>query len=200
LSGYPTFAQSMAQVAGDAEVGKPLYAVCAACHGLQAEGNPAMNGPKLSGQGDWYLKRQLSYFKQGTRGTHDQDVYGKQMAPMAATLANDAAMDNVVAFIKTLPDKPAPPTLKNNAANGQNLYATCGTCHGADGRGTQATNAPRLAGMSDWYMVTQLKNFKQGIRGAHPRDIYGPQMASMATFMADDQAINDLVAYINTFK
>jgi len=200
LSGYPTFAQSMAQVAGDAEAGKALFAVCGACHGSQGEGNPAMNGPKLSGQGDWYLKRQLNYFKHGTRGTHDQDVYGKQMAPMAATLANDAAMDNVVAYIKTLPDTPAPPTLKNNAANGRNLYVTCVTCHGPDGRGTQATNAPRLTGMSDWYMVTQLKNFKQGIRGTHPKDLYGPQMASMTTFMADDQAINDIVAYINTFK
>ncbi len=200
LSSYPTFAQSMAQVAGDPEAGKPLYAVCGACHGSQGEGNQALNGPKLSGQGDWYLKRQLSYFKQGTRGAHDQDVYGKQMAPMAATLADDAAMNNVVAYIKTLPDKPAPSTLKNNAANGRNHYVTCVTCHGPDGRGTQATNAPRLTGMSDWYMVTQLKNFKQGIRGAHPKDLYGAQMASMSSFMADDQAINDIVAYINTLK
>jgi cytochrome c oxidase subunit 2 len=200
LSSYPTFAQSLAQAPGDAAAGKPLYAMCGACHGSQGEGNLAMNAPKLSGQGDWYLKRQLGYFKQGARGTHDKDVYGKQMAPMAATLENDAAMNNVVAYIKTLPDKPAQPTLKNNAANGRDLYLTCGTCHGADGRGRQATNAPRLAGMSDWYMVTQLKNFKQGIRGAHPKDMYGPQMASMAAILADDQATNDLVAYINTFK
>src|SRR3990170_8725738 len=122
------------------------------------------------------------------------------MAPMAATLANDAAMDNVVAYIKTLPDKPAPPTLKNNAANGRNLYVTCATCHGPDGRGTQAANAPRLTGMSDWYMVTQLKNFKQGIRGTHPKDLYGSQMASMSAFMADDQATSELVSYINTIK
>jgi len=39
------------------------YAVCAACHGSQAEGNPALNAPKLSGQGDWYLKRQLKNFQ-----------------------------------------------------------------------------------------------------------------------------------------
>jgi len=200
LSSYPTFAQSTAQVAGDAEAGKALYAVCAACHGAQGEGNPAMNAPKLSGQGDWYLKRQLNYFKQGARGAHEKDVFGKQMAPMAATLADDAAMNNVVAYIKTLPDNPAQPTLKNNAANGRNLYLTCGTCHGSDGRGIQATNAPRLAGMSDWYMVTQLSNFRQGIRGAHPKDMYGPQMASMAAILSDEQSIKDLVAYINTFK
>ena len=80
------------------------------------------------------------------------------------------------------------------------MYETCGTCHGAKGQGIQAINAPRLAGMSDWYMVTQMKNFKQGIRGAHPKDMYGPQMASMAAIVADDQATGDLVAYINTLK
>jgi cytochrome c oxidase subunit 2 len=200
LSSHPTFAQTSAQAAGNAAAGKPLYAVCAACHGSQAEGNPALHAPKLSGQGDWYLKRQLKYFKNGARGTHDKDVFGKMMAPMAATLGDDAAIDNVVAYIKTLPDNPAPRTVTKSTTYGQKIYVTCGACHGADGRGMQATNAPRLAGMSDWYLVTQLKNFKQGIRGAHPKDMYGPQMASMAAILADDQATNDLVAYINTLR
>ena len=200
LSSYPTFAQTSAQAPGDAAAGKPLYAVCAACHGLQAQGNPALHAPKLSGQGDWYLKRQLKYFKNGARGTHDKDVFGKMMAPMAATLADDAAIDNVVAYIKTLPDNPAPPTVKKDTTDGQRIYVTCGACHGADGRGMQATNAPRLAGMSDWYLVTQLKNFKQGIRGAHPKDMYGPQMASMAAILVDDEATSDLVAYINSLR
>jgi cytochrome c oxidase subunit 2 len=199
LSGYPTFAQTAAQAAGDPAAGKPLYAVCAACHGSQAEGNAALHAPKLTGQGDWYLKRQLKYYKHGTRGTHDKDVFGKMMAPMAATLPDDAAIDNVTAYIKTLPNTPAPATVKGNAHNGQARYLTCGACHGADGRGNQAMHAPGLKGMSDWYLVTQLKNFKQGIRGAHPQDLYGGQMALMAAILVDDQAIDDLVAYINTF-
>src|SRR5712691_6738047 len=200
LSSYPTYAQSKARVPGDAAAGKQLFAVCTACHGAQAEGNPALNAPKLAGQADWYLKRQLKNFKEGARGTHEKDVFGKMMAPMAATLGDDAAIDNVVAYIKTLPDNPAPRTVTKNTTHAQKLYVTCGACHGADGRGLQATNAPRLAGMSDWYLVTQLKNFKQGIRGAHPKDMYGPQMASMAAILADDQATNDLVAYINSLR
>jgi cytochrome c oxidase subunit 2 len=201
LSSYPTFAQTKARAAGDVAAGKALYAVCAACHGQQAEGNPALNAPKLSGQGSWYLKRQLTNFKDGARGAQEKDVFGKMMAPMAATLADEAAIDNVVAYIKTLPDNPAPATLqKNAAAKGRELYETCAACHGAGGQGIQATNAPRLKGMSDWYMVTQLKNFKQGIRGAHPKDLYGPQMAMMAAILADDQATDDLVAYIDTLR
>ncbi len=201
LSGHPTFAQSSTQVAGDAAAGKPHYAVCAACHGAQGEGNPALHSPKLSGQDDWYMKQQLKYYKQGIRGTHDKDVFGKMMAPMAATLADDSAIANVVAYIKTLPDNPAPATLKKSTSDGQKRYATtCGICHGANGQGIQAMNAPRLAGMSDWYLATQLKNFKQRIRGAHPDDQYGDQMTLMAATLADDQAINDLVAYINTLR
>ena len=119
---------------------------------------------------------------------------------MATSSRSVAAIDNVVAYIKTLPDTPAARTVTKNTSNGQKIFVTCGACHGADGRGMQATNAPRLAGMSDWYLVTQLKNFKQGIRGAHPKDMYGPQMASMAAILADDQATNDLVAYINSLR
>ena len=54
----------------------------------------------------------IENFKNGARGTDDKDVFGKMMAPMAATLADDAAIANVSAYIKTLPDKPAPATVK----------------------------------------------------------------------------------------
>jgi cytochrome c553 len=52
--------------------------------------------------------------------------------------------------------------------------------------------------MSDWYLVTQLKNYRQGIRGSHPKDMYGNQMALMAAILADDRAIDDLVSYTNS--
>jgi cytochrome c oxidase subunit 2 len=159
-----------------------------------------MNAPKLAGQGDWYLKRELGDFKSGVRGTAEKDTYGKMMAPMAATLTDAAAVDNVVAYIKSLPDHPAPLTVRGDVVHGQRIYETCAACHGSDGLGRQATNAPRLKGMSDWYLATQLRNFQQGIRGAHPQDLYGQQMASMAAIYSDDAAIKDLVAYINTLK
>ncbi|MCZ6731518.1 MAG: c-type cytochrome [Gammaproteobacteria bacterium] len=202
LSSYPTFAQTSksVKVAGNVAAGKRLYAVCSSCHGPQGQGNAAMYAPKLAGQGDWYLKRQLKSYKQGARGTHEQDVFGKMMAPMAATLADDTAINNVVAYIKTLPDNPAPATVTGDAANGKKRYTTCGACHGSRGQGVQAMNAPGLKGMSDWYMVTQLKNFKQGIRGSHPLDMYGAQMALVAPMLVDDQAVNDIVAYINTLQ
>ena len=200
LAGHPTYAQTLAQVAGDATAGKALFGVCAACHGAQAQGNPALNAPKLSGLGDWYLKRQLKYFKAGARGTDEKDTYGKQMAPMAATLANEAAIDNVVAYITSLPDSAASATVTGNVRNGKAAFRTCAACHGPDGQGNRAVNAPRLAGMSDWYLRTQLKNYKHGIRGANSKDMYGPQMAMMAAVLTNDRATDDVIAYINTLR
>ena len=141
----------------------------------------------------------LTQFKQGARGTHDKDVFGKMMAPMAATLADDAAIADVAAYIATLPDTPAAATIKGDVDNGRQRYATCADLpRRRSAAASRPRNAPRLEGMSDWYMATQLKNFRDGIRGAHPQDIYGGQMALMAAMLADDAAVGDIVAYINT--
>jgi cytochrome c oxidase subunit 2 len=198
LAKQPTFAQAKAAVAGDAETGKSQYAVCAACHGDQAQGNRDLNAPKLSGQASWYLLRQIQAFKHGLRGTSDQDTYGKQMAPMAQTLVDDAAMKNVVAYIASLPDTRPEPTVFGDPARGKARYENCVSCHGAAGQGIWATNAPRLSNMSDWYLKRQLQNFKDDIRGVHAQDFYGSQMRSMAKPLGDANAINDLVDYIHT--
>ncbi len=191
------FAAGSAAAAGDPAAGKSLYATCAACHGPAGQGNKALNAPKIAGQEDWYLTRQLQNYKKGIRGTHAGDTYGKQMAPMAMTLADDAAIANVVAYIGTFPDTAPAATVTGDAARGETLYKTCVACHGAKGEGNKALNAPKLTGMSDWYAVTQLKHFKSGVRGSHADDTYGKQMAPMSMTLADDQAIMDVVAYIN---
>jgi len=197
VDSQPTFAEIQARAPGDPALGATSYALCAACHGSQGEGLVAMNAPKLSGQDPRYLKRQLRNYKRGLRGTHEDDVYGKQMAPMAATLVNDASIDNVIAYIGTLPDTPAPATIDGDIAHGAKLYALCANCHGDDGLGIPM-NAPRQAGISDWYLLNQLKNFNQGLRGHHPEDLEGKQMGFMARTLHDDQAMRDVVAYINT--
>ena len=193
-----TFAETQNVVNGNATLGAAQYAVCAACHGQQGEGLQALNAPKIAGQSPWYLKRQLQNYKAGRRGTHDDDIFGKQMAPMAATLVNDAAIDNVIAHIQSFPDNPSPATIDGDVVNGQRLYNTCAYCHGKDAEGIQAINAPRMAGMTDWYLANQLKNFRAGVRGQHPQDFYGKQMGFMGRTIHDDQKINDLIAYINT--
>ena len=144
------------------------------------------------------MRRQLEYFKDGTRGAHEDDTFGRQMAPMALTLADDQAVENVIAYIQTLPDEPPEHTVTGDVRAGERTYTTCGACHGWNGQGIAALNAPRYAGMSDWYLVTQLRNFRESIRGAHPDDKYGMQMQMMAAILTTDEQINNVVAYINT--
>jgi cytochrome c oxidase subunit 2 len=87
---------------------------------------------------------------------------------------------------------------KGDPEAGKAMFATCAACHGDKAQGIWATNAPRLAGMSDWYMARQLENFRQGIRGTHRQDFHGAQMRSMARALKDEQSINDLLDYVHT--
>lgn len=197
LAGQTTFAQSVASVAGDPAAGQATFATCMACHGAQGEGNKVLNAPKLAGQPGWYLARQLGNFRRGIRGGNGADTFGQQMAGLASAL-DDAAIRDVIAYIETLPDTKSPVTVTGDVAEGQALYATCASCHGPFGEGIWTTSAPRLAHMSDWYLQRQLKNFRQGVRGAHAQDYYGAQMAMLANSLKDDRAIADVTAYIDT--
>ena len=198
LASQPTFADTQALPAGDPQAGAATYAVCSACHGTQAEGNQALNAPKLTGLEPWYMRRQIENYQQGLRGTHPDDVFGAQMAPMARTLTTEKALADVTAYIASLPDAAPEETLIGDAERGRKLYTTCSMCHGRDGQGSWGTNAPRLAGTNDWYFVRQLQNFRERIRGGHAQDFYGAQMGMMADSLRDEQAMNDLAAYINT--
>ncbi len=198
LAQQTTYHEQVNKPAGNAAIGAAQYGVCAACHGAQGEGNAAMNAPKLAGQSAWYLKRQIMNYKNGLRGTHKDDTFGQQMTGMVATLANEQSVDNVVAHILTLPDAAPDTTVAGDVADGADEYRVCAYCHGKDGAGVQALNAPRLAGMSDWYLERQLHAFRDDVRGSHPQDYYGFQMGLMGQSLYDEQAVRNLIAYINT--
>ena len=102
LSSMPVSKSSESTVKGDATAGKASYMICQTCHGPKGGGNRALNSPNLTGLQDWYIVRQLKNFKAGIRGTKSGDLFGMQMRPMAMTLANDAAINNVTAYIATL--------------------------------------------------------------------------------------------------
>ena len=187
-----------ADVIAPSAAGKAAYMICSTCHGNEGEGNPAMHSPALAGQEDWYLKRQINDFKDGVRGTHADDLYGMQMRPMAMTLTDDAKIDEVVAYISSLPAPHPVSTLGGDVAKGAAAYMLCAACHGADAEGNVALNAPALADLPDWYMVTQLQHFKAGVRGADPKDTFGMQMRPMAMTIADEAAMADLAAFINS--
>ena len=198
LSRQPTWRDIQSIPAGDPVIGKDSFVLCASCHGQQGEGIMAMNAPSLAGLPPWYIERQLKYYKEGIRGTHEKDLFGQQMAPMANMLADDAAIRNVTAYLETLEPSPAESTLAGDPIKGASHYNTCGACHGAQAQGNYALQAPRLAGQQDWYLKRQLENFRTGVRGTHKQDTYGHQMVLMARSLHNEQSIDDLLAYLNT--
>ena len=186
--------------AGDAEKGKQLYALCAACHGPNAEGMSALNAPANAGQDTWYMIRQLKNFRAGIRGAHPDDTFGAQMRPMAMVLATDEQVADVVAYINSL-DLPKPQqTVEGDVALGKQAYETCIPCHGEFGEGAQSLDAPRLSNQHDWYIVRQLENFNAGIRGGHQNDIYGAQMRIMSQMLESDERIRAVAAYIASLE
>jgi cytochrome c oxidase subunit 2 len=184
---------------GDPEAGKALYVTCKTCHGDAAQGNEKLKAPALVNTDGWYLYRQLMNFHNGIRGAAPADTLGFQMAAMAKTLKDSVAIGHVVAYIKTMPQIALPPIVKGEIKKGERTYQSiCGACHGPGARGNEKMNAPRLNGLDDWYLKNQIAKFKNAIRGAHPADTFGAQMVPMAALLADEQAVNDVIAYIRS--
>jgi len=87
---------------GNAQAGQALFAVCSACHGPSGAGNEAVKAPRLAGVDGSYLALQLEKYKSGIRGGNPQDTQGVLMRSAVATLSDDKAIQDVVAYVGTL--------------------------------------------------------------------------------------------------
>lgn len=209
-----TFEQPNEQVSGER-----LFDTCVFCHGLEAQGNDRRDGPALAGLPAWYIELQMKNFRDGIRGTHPEDVPGKVMHFTRGLMRDDAHIARVSEYISGLEpglpmaanavgarpyiwDSPyagLDPSITGDAEAGRQTYATtCALCHGADGSGNEALGAADLRYLSEIYLARQMLYFRDGVRGAHPQDVRGAQMAAMAKILTTDQAIADVIAYIQT--
>ena len=196
---------SSSLLANSAASGKALYQQCAVCHGSAGEGNEQLNAPALAGQFDWYISRQLNNFSIALRGAHKDDIHGKQMASIAKGLTSESDVLLLSQFIKSFP-KPVVNTKSraqidaNSLKNGSRYYhAKCGACHGGEGQGNKAFNAPKLNMLDTGYLLRQMNNFSTGIRGTEKADKLGRQMAMMAK-TTSGQELKDIVYYLSTMK
>jgi cytochrome c553 len=148
-------------LAADPEAGKALTMVCSACHG--ADGNSAAaTFPKLAGQNEKYLLKQLKDIKSGAR----------PVATMIGQLDNmtDDDMANIAAFYASQAGSGGQAD-DAQVALGQKVYragnasrgvAACTACHGARGRGNAPAGFPALAGQHAEYTADQLRKFRTG--------------------------------------
>jgi len=181
--------------------GREVYQTCTPCHGANAGGNVMYGAPDIGGLPQWYVEAELTKFREGIRGAHPDDAEGALMRPMAKTLYHPGDIASVAQYVASLKQVRQPATLAGDAKLGQERYmGLCITCHGPDGMGNQAMSAPVIAGQADWYLYRQLQKFKSGVRGAHPQDVSGQQMAAMSSTLEDTTAMRNVVAFIRTLS
>ena len=180
--------------------GVGAVAACVVCHGTNGEGNPALDAPRIGGLDAPYIARQLKHFRTSVRGETDADKYGMQMRAIAISLQDDEVIADLASYFSTLvPPYGARSTGDGDVPRGAELYAVCAACHGADGRGSAELSTPSLVGQYDWYLVRQLHNYRNRLRGANPLDVYGLQMAPIVqATLKTDQDVTDVVAYIQS--
>ena len=148
---------------GDAAAGQAKTVVCGACHG--PDGNSmAPNFPKLAGQGDKYLLKQLHEIKDGKR----------QVLEMTGLLTNlsDQDLADIAAYYSSQKNSvgAADPAL---VERGQALsrgghvekgLPSCTGCHSPDGQGNAPAGFPHLGGQHASYIEKQLTDFREGDR------------------------------------
>jgi cytochrome c553 len=67
--------------AQDATKGATLYKQCILCHGDKGDGNPAQKAPRISGQYDWYIIKQLEDIKAGKRKNPIMNPFLSKLTP-----------------------------------------------------------------------------------------------------------------------
>lgn len=152
-----------AGVVGDAAAGQAKAAVCGACHG--PDGNSmAPNFPKLAGQGNRYLLKQLNDIKSGKR----------TVLEMTGLLTNlqDQDLADIAAYYSSKQGSVGAADPKLVAA-GEALFRggkldqgmpACTGCHSPNGVGNPAAGFPHLGGQHAAYVTKQLTAFREGDR------------------------------------
>lgn len=91
------------------------------------------------------------------------------------------------------------PSSRFLAVESRNTFqVVCATCHGSRGEGNRELGAPSIASLPEWYVMEQLGKFRSGLRGAHPRDLYGQQMRAAVFLLTDDAlaaAVTELLSF-----
>lgn len=176
------------QAKGDAEAGKTKALVCAACHGSDGNSAIPMN-PKLAGQHQGYLVKQLQEFKLASQ-TGGKD--GRNNAIMNAQAMNLSEQDmfDISAYFSSQTLKIGE-TPEDVVEKGQALYrggdaergiTACIACHSGDGRGMNLAGFPAIGGQHASYTQTQLEMFRSGDRN---NDLNG-MMRGIASKLTDE--------------
>lgn len=189
-----------ASAAGDAAAGKDMTATCSACHG--ADGNSAApTFPKLAGQGEKYLLKQLIDIRDGARpiptmvglldAKSDQDL-----ADIAAFYASQARSGG-----QTDPELLALGEKIYRSGVAERNVAACTACHSPTGKGNAPAGFPALAGQHAEYTASQLRAYRKGYEDPSGRTNDGDTKIMRTTaFGLSDGEIEAVASYVAGLK
>ena len=189
---FVTNASEPAKAKADPAKGKAIAeTVCVACHG--ADGNSAApNFPKLAGQGERYLLKQLHDIKGGKRTVLEMtgildNLSDQDMADIAAYFAGQKM--SVGAADPKLIERGEALFRGGKLAEGM---PACTGCHSPNGAGLAAAGFPKLGGQHGQYVAKQLTDFREGNR---TNDGDSMMMRSVAAKLSnkDIQAISSYI-------
>jgi cytochrome c553 len=189
---------------GDAKAGQTKAGACAACHGL--DGNSAdPQYPKLAGQHEAYVWRQLKLFKSGERAN-------PIMQGMAAPLSEQDMRDIGAYFATQAPAAGVADDTPITAGENQGLafyrvgerlwrggkpsvgVPACQACHGPTGRGIPGPTYPSIGGQHAGYTAMQLKFFRDG--GVWGKDAHANSIMSTIARDLSDEEIQGLATFV----
>lgn len=178
---------------GDASAGQAKSAICAACHG--ADGNSVVpNWPKLAGQHENYLVRQIVLIKAGDRpvpemmgitpGLSDQDILDLAAWFSSQTASGGVANEPQVELGQRI----------FRAGNAETGVPACMSCHGPAGEGNPPAGYPALAGQHAMYTAKMLTQYRDGQNWGEA-DVASHIMNGAAEELSDEE-IEAVASYI----
>jgi cytochrome c553 len=188
-----------ANLVGDAAAGKSKSVACSACHGV--DGNSMAPFPKLAGQGEKYLLKQLNEIRDGVRKV--PTMAGQLDGMTEQDLADIAAYFSV----QTPSGGQTKPALLELGAKvyrsgvADRKVAACIACHSPTGQGNAPAGFPALAGQHAQYIADQLRAYRKGYEDTQGRTNDGGSkiMRTTASGLSDNE-IEAVSSYIAGLK
>jgi cytochrome c553 len=164
----------------------PAAQHCATCHGARGEGNPAFQAPRIAGQPEYYLAKQLGDFATGRRRHPTMEAFARLLAPedraaFAAYYARLEAPAPRRTGVKTAPERGRVLATRGDDTRG---VQACANCHGPGGIG-QPPAFPYLAGLDFVYLTIALQSWKDGTRA---NDAGGQMATAVGPLTGEDIA------------
>ena len=160
---------------------------CSACHG-RAGATRADGVPVLAGMPAWYFKKAIEDYAAGRRPSPEMEPFSKMVKVLG--------VDDIAGYFAAQPREPSPIGVDRAAiVNGRKAATPCASCHGDDGRGSEAKGVPPLTGQPPGYLLNQMKLFKADKRS--PGDENLTKVKSIMKSI-DDATLADLAAYYSS--